>query len=47
MPSEMIKEFIGKDCIITLISDSAIISGTIVSIEDNWIKVDEKKKVKK
>lgn len=46
MPSEMIKEFIGKDCIITLISDSAIISGTIISIEDNWIKVEEKKKTR-
>ena len=46
MPAEMIKEFIGKDCIITLISDSAIINGTIISIEDNWIKVEEKKKIR-
>ena len=42
MPTELMKEFIGKICAITLFNESFGITGKIVSIEGNWIKVSEK-----
>ena len=42
MPTELMKEFIGKICAITLFNESFGITGKIVSIEGNWIKVIEK-----
>lgn len=46
MPQELMKEFIGKVCTIILFNDSFGIQGRIVEIEDNWIKVVEKNKVR-
>lgn len=46
MPTEMLKEFIGKSCIITLFNDFGGIQGTILAVEENWIKVEEKKKIR-
>ena len=46
MPIEMLKEFIGKNCTITLFNEISGIQGTILSIEENWIKVEEKKKIR-
>lgn len=46
MPQELIKEFIGKICTIILFNDSFGIQGKIVAIEDNWLKVEEKKKIR-
>lgn len=46
MPTEMIKEFIGKECTITLFNDVGGVRGTIRAVEENWIKVEEKKKVR-
>lgn len=46
MPQELIKEFIGKVCSIVLFNDFFGIEGKIVAIEDNWIKVEEKNKVR-
>lgn len=46
MPTEMMKEFIGKQCIITLFNEVGGVQGTILAIEENWIKVEEKKKVR-
>lgn len=46
MPTEMLKEFIGKDCIISLFNDLGGVQGKILSIEENWIKVEEKKKIR-
>jgi len=46
MPTEMIKEFIGKNCIIALMNDLSAVQGTILTVEDNWIKVEEKKKIR-
>ena len=46
MPTEMMKEFIGKECTITLFNDVGGVRGTIVAVEENWIKVKEKKKVR-
>lgn len=42
MPNEMMKEFIGKVCTITLFNESFGIVGKIVSTESNWVKVLEK-----
>ena len=46
MPTEMLKEFIGKSCMITLFNDLGGVQGTILAVEENWIKVEEKKKIR-
>ena len=38
------KDFIGKVCTIVLFNESFGITGKIVAVEDNWIKVKEKNK---
>ncbi len=42
MPTELIKEFIGKVCTVSLFNDSFGVTGKIVSVEGNWLKVEEK-----
>ena len=42
MPTELMKEFIGKVCAISLFNESFGITGKIVELENNWIKVEEK-----
>lgn len=42
MPAELIKEFIGKVCAIMMFNESFGVTGKIVAVEDNWIKVEEK-----
>lgn len=42
MPTELIKEYMGKVCSITLFNEYSGITGKIVSVEGNWIKVEEK-----
>ena len=42
MPTELIKEFMGKVCSISLFNESFGITGKIVALEDNWIKIEEK-----
>lgn len=44
MPQELMKDFIGKVCTIVLFNESFGITGKIVAVEDNWIKVKEKNK---
>lgn len=47
MPTEMLKEFIGRDCTISLFNDlGSGVQGKILSVEENWIKVEEKKKLR-
>lgn len=46
MPQELMKEFIGKVCSITLFNAVSGITGKIISIEDNWLKVQEKDTVR-
>ena len=46
MPTELIKEFMGKVCAIVLFNDSFGVAGKIVAVEENWIKVEEKNKVR-
>ena len=42
MPTELIKDFIGKECIITLMSEkSPKVTGVILEVEGYWIKVQE------
>ena len=46
MPTEMLKEFLDKDCTITLFNEIVGVQGRIVAIEENWIKVEEKKRTR-
>ena len=46
MPQELMKEFMGKVCTIILFNDSFGVQGKIVALEDNWIKVEEKNRIR-
>lgn len=46
MPIELMKEFIGKECTIILFNESFGVTGKIVAVEENWIKVEEKNRVR-
>lgn len=46
MPSELMKDFIGKECTIILFNESFGVTGKIVAAQENWIKVEEKKRVR-
>lgn len=45
MPTELLREFIGKNCIISLFNSVVAVQGKIVAVEENWIKVEAKKKI--
>ena len=42
----MIKEFIGKECVISLFNDISGCQGVLLAIEENWLKVEEKKRIR-
>jgi len=46
MPTEMMKEYIGQECTITLFNEISATRGTILAVEENWIKVQEKKRIR-
>lgn len=46
MPTELMKEIIGKECTIILFNESFGVTGKIVAVEENWIKVEEKNRVR-
>ena len=46
MPTEKLKEFIGKNVITTLFNDIGGVQGKILAVEENWIKVEEKKRLR-
>ena len=47
MPTELMKDFIDKVCSITLLNElSGSITGRIATVEGNWIKVEEKNRVR-
>lgn len=46
MPQELMKEFIGKVCTIILFNDTFGVLGKIVGVEENWVKVEGKNKVR-
>ncbi len=43
MPTELLKEFIGKVCSVVMFGSVSGVIGKIVAVEGNWIKVEEKK----
>lgn len=46
MPTELMKDFINKVCSITLLNELSGITGRIAAVEGNWIKVEEKNRVR-
>lgn len=46
MPTELMKDFIDKVCSITLLNELSGITGRIAAVEGNWIKVEEKNRVR-
>lgn len=46
MPKELLEEFMGKVCVIVLFNESFGIQGKIIAMQDNWIKVEEKNRVR-
>ena len=46
MEHEMLKEFIGKECVISLINFPNAAKGTVLSVDGNWVKIDEKKRTR-
>ena len=42
IPTELMKDFIGKVCTIMLFNESFGVTSKIIAIEGNWIKVQEK-----
>ncbi len=46
MPKELIKEFIGRVCLISLLNETFVVIGKVVDVEDNWVKVQEKNKIR-
>ncbi len=46
MPQELMKEFIGKVCSIVLFNNSFGVQGKIIAVEETWIKVSEKNKIR-
>lgn len=46
MPNELLREFLGKDCSISLFHEIAAVQGKILAVEENWIKVEEKKRIR-
>ncbi len=43
LPKELMGDFIGKVCAILCYNDLAGVSGKIVGVEENWVKVQTKK----
>ena len=42
----MIKNLIGKTVTVNLFNESLGSQGTVISVEDNWIMIEEKKKTR-
>lgn len=45
MPTELLKEFIGKVCSIVMFGSVSGLNGKIAAVEGNWLKVETKKDV--
>ena len=45
MPTELIKDFIGEMCTITVFNEFAV-KGKIIAAEENWIKIETKNDVR-
>lgn len=46
MPTELLKEFLGKMCTVMMFNSSSAAQGRIAAIEGNWIKLEEKNTVR-
>lgn len=46
LPTELLKEFIGKECCIRGMIGSDNIVGVVLEVNDGWLKVEEKKKLR-
>ena len=46
MPIEMLREYIGQDCTISLFNDIGGVQGRILAVEANWVKIEEKKRIR-
>lgn len=46
MPIELVKECIGKECMITLMTDKGEFTGVVKEIEGYWIKIQEKDSIR-
>ncbi len=46
MPEGLMNEFIGKVCTIILFNESFGVQGKILEVEGNWVKVEEKNKIR-
>ena len=46
MSVEMIKDLIGQNVTISLFNESLASRGVIIAVEDNWVKVEEKKQTR-
>jgi hypothetical protein len=46
MPTELITELIGKDCTVTMLNEFSGTRGKILDVHDNWIKFEEKKRIR-
>ena len=42
---DMITELVGKDVVVTCFNESFARQCTIIAVEENWIKVEDKKKI--
>lgn len=45
MSAEFLKEYIGTEVQVTMDGDLGYYKGILVSVEDNWMKLDTKKRV--
>ena len=46
LPKELMNDFIGKVCGILCYNDLTGVTGKIVGVEENWVKVQTKKETK-
>lgn len=46
MPINLIKPYIGQKVSITIAGDLASFECTILEVEENWVKVEEKKRIR-
>lgn len=46
MPTELLNDFIGKNCTISMLNELGSTQGRILEVKGNWIKIEEKKKIR-
>lgn len=46
MPTELVKECIGKECVISLMTGTTEFTGVVKEIESYWMKIQEKDSIR-